>query len=68
MYCQLEKSDKVFAYHGLEEDYCDKHKNMPINNSNLLDYIDDGIDLDKEQDEIYNEIETRNRKDYPKGR
>ncbi len=29
----------------------------------FLDHIDDGIDLDKEQDEIYNEIEEQRRKE-----
>ncbi len=61
MYCQLEKSDKAFAYHGLEDHYCIKHKHMPKSKSNPLDFVDDEVDLAHEHDEITREMEEQDR-------
>jgi hypothetical protein len=36
-----------------------------VKSNDVLDHIDDGIDIEKEQDMIYNEIEYQTRKDYP---
>jgi hypothetical protein len=36
-----------------------------VKRNDILDHIDDGINIEKEQDMIYNEIEYQTRKDYP---
>lgn len=68
MYCQLEKNHKAYARIGFENDFCEKHKQVPQSKSNPLDYIDDGIEIEREQNQIHSEHEEQDRRDFPKRR
>ncbi len=61
LYCQLQKSNKVYTGSEFEKDFCELHKYILKRKSryNPLRPIDDDVDIDKEQDDIYNEIHGR---------
>ena len=61
LHCQIEQGGKVFAHHGFENDYCDKHKGRPLPKDNPLDHIDDAIDLAEEFDMIHKEHDEMDR-------
>ena len=63
LHCQIEQGGKVFAHHGFENDYCDKHKDKTWQNCPQLDYlhIDDEINLDLEFDMIHKEHDEMDR-------